>query len=398
MNYDPASDLRQRFRSIRLLLVVDSLDVGGAERYVVDLALTLQRKGYEITVACSVSGPLSEPLEKAGIPVRPVLTRLIKRRVSLAYARGLRRLLREYRFDVVHAHVYASTSAAAIATLRSGVPLVITEHGMNPWRSWRDGCVSWWVYRRAEHIIAVSSPIYRLLTERYAVSPDRITVNPNAVMDSRAASTSPSTLLPAEWQQGPLVGVVARLSEEKGVSVFLQAAARISPLVPEAQFLIIGDGPLREELESLAQHLGLGGHAHFLGYRSDARALIELLEVLVVPSLHEGSPLVVLEAMSAGIPIVASAVGGIPDQIEHDKEGILVPSKDPVALGDAILRLLRDRALARRLGEAGRERVGSTFSYAAMVQRVEAVYGATLGRPAAQSVTAIGKGFEPTGE
>ncbi len=386
-NRNPKPDSEQRLCPVHLLLVVDSLDVGGAERYVVDLALTLQRKGYDVTVACSVSGPLSEPLEKASIPVRPVLDRLIKRRVSLAYARGLRRLVRESRFDIVHAHVYASTSAAAIATLRTGVPLVITEHGMNPWRSWRDRRVSRWVYRRAEHIIAVSTPIYRLLTERYAVSSDRITVNPNAVVDSPVASTSPSIQLPAEWQQGPLVGVVARLSEEKGISIFLQAAARISPLAPEVRFLIVGDGPLREELDSLAQHLGLSDRAHFLGYRSDARALIELLEVLVLPSLHEGSPLVILEAMSAGIPIVASAVGGIPDQVEHGREGILVQPGDPSALGDAILRLLRDPALASRLGEAGRQRAGSRFSYAAMVQRVEAVYGAVLARTGAQGAT-----------
>jgi glycosyltransferase involved in cell wall biosynthesis len=118
------------------------------------------------------------------------------------------------------------------------------------------------------------------------------------------------------------------------------------------------------------------------------------LEVLVLPSLHEGSPLVILEAISAGVPIVASAVGGIPDQVEHGREGILVQPGDPSALGDAILRLLRDPALASRLGEAGRQRAGSRFSYAAMVQRVEAVYGAVLVRSGVQGATSVSKNLE----
>jgi glycosyltransferase involved in cell wall biosynthesis len=137
----------------------------------------------------------------------------------------------------------------------------------------------------------------------------------------------------------------------------------------------------------LAEGLEVGGHVRFLGFRSDARALVELLDVLVVPSLSEGAPLVVLEAMAAGIPVVASAVGGIPDQIRHEKEGLLVPPGDSTAFGDALLGLLRNPARARRLGEAGRQRWTSEFSYATMVGRVEAVYRSALGRPAMQGAT-----------
>jgi glycosyltransferase involved in cell wall biosynthesis len=110
------------------------------------------------------------------------------------------------------------------------------------------------------------------------------------------------------------------------------------------------------------------------------------LDVLVVPSLTEGSPLVTLEAMAAGVPVVASAVGGIPDQIRHDKEGLLVPPGDTGALGDALLELLRDPDRARRLGEAGRRRAASQFSHATMVRRIEEIYRDVLGRPAAQSI------------
>ncbi len=363
---------------VRLLLVVDSLEVGGAERHVVDLAVMLAREGYEVMVASSVAGGLSEALGKANVPVRPLLDKLVKRSVSVAFARELRRLIREERFDLVHAHIYASATAAAIAVLGTGVPLVITEHTEALWQGRRERWASRRVYRRAEHIIAVSSAIRQRLIERDAVPPDRITIIHNAVIP--APDTSQSAL-PGDLREGPLVGVVARLQPEKGVANFLRAAARVCTAVPDARFLVAGDGPLREELLDLAGRLGVGERVRFLGYRADARALVGLLDVLVVPSLTEGTPLIVLEAMAAGIPVVASAVGGIPDQIRHNKEGLLIPAGDPAALADALLELLQDPARARSLGEAALRRADSEFNHSTMVRRIEAVYHAALGRP-----------------
>jgi glycosyltransferase involved in cell wall biosynthesis len=371
---------------IRLLLVVDSLEMGGAERQVVDLAVALQHKGYEVAVACSVAGELSAALEEAGIPVRPLLRRLVKRRLSPVYAWRLRRLLPgSERFDLVHAHIYASAAAAAIATPGTGIPLVITEHTEASWQTWRARWVSRWVYRQAERIIAVSTPIRRRLIERDGVHPDLITIVPNAVV---SAPEERSEEPPAGLRGGrPLVGVVARLQPEKGVANFLKAAARVAPRFPEAHFVVAGDGPLREELVALAANLGLRDRIHFLGFRSDASALMGTLDVLVVPSLTEGSPLVTLEAMAAGVPVVASAVGGIPDQVRDGKEGLLVPPGDTGAMDDAIVALLRDPARARSLGEAGRRRVTTEFSHAAMVRRIEDVYRDILGQRVPQSIT-----------
>jgi glycosyltransferase involved in cell wall biosynthesis len=373
-----------RSRPLRLLLVVDALEVGGAERQVVDLAVALRQDGYEVTVACSVAGDLSDVLEEASVPVRPLVRRLAKRRLSVAYTWRLRQLLKRERFNLVHAHIYASVAAAAIATLGMDVPLVITEHTEASWQTWRARWVSWWVYRRVEHIIAVSTPIRRRLIERDDVHPDLITIVPNAVVST--SEPHASAPLPAELRERPLVGVVARLQPEKGVPNFLKAATRVAPQFPEAHFVVAGDGPLRQELVALAEDLDLSKRLHFLGFRSDASALMRSLDVLVVPSLTEGSPLVTLEAMAAGVPVVASAVGGIPDQIRHDKEGLLVPPGDTGAIGDALLALLRDPDRARRLGEAGRRRATSQFSHATMVRQIEDVYRDVLSRPVAQSV------------
>ena len=371
-------------RSARVLLVVDSLEVGGAERHVVDLASALHRKGYEVEVACSITDGLSKPLEEAGVPVRPLTRRLVKRRVSLAYACGVRKLLKKGSFDLVHAHIYASAVAAAIATRGTGVPLVVTEHTEASWQNlWARLC-SRWTYRRARRIIAVSTPIERRLIERDGVPPERVTLIPNAVIPASGNPPDLADTLPDGWLERPLVGVVARLQPEKGVATFLKAATHVSKVSPEARFLVVGDGPLREELLDLVGHVGLRERVHFLGYRVDAQRLIGLLDVLVVPSLTEGSPLIVLEAMAAGVPVVASAVGGIPDQVRHGEEGVLVPPDDPNALAGALGALLEDPALARRLGEAGRRRTENEFSHEALVRRIEAIYCAALGGETAQ--------------
>jgi glycosyltransferase involved in cell wall biosynthesis len=373
-----AVETRTASRPLRLLLAVDSLEVGGAERHVVDLALALRRNGYEVEVACSVSGGLSEPLVVAGVPVWPLTRRLVKRRVGLAYARGIRKLLRERSFDLVHAHIFASAVAAAIATLGNGVPLVITEHTEASWQTWRTRRVSRWAHRRAKRVIAVSTPIERRLIERDGVPSHLVTRIPNAVIPPSGAPPDPAGALPDEWMEGPLVGVVARLQPEKGVANFLKAAARVSEVAPRTRFLVVGDGPLREELLDLSEHLGVSERVRFLGYRTDSRALMEHMDVLVVPSLTEGSPLIVLEAMAASVPVVASAVGGIPDQVRHGREGILVPPDDPDALGEALGALLRDPAYARRLGEAGHRRTENEFSHETLVRRIEGVYRAAI--------------------
>jgi glycosyltransferase involved in cell wall biosynthesis len=138
-------------------------------------------------------------------------------------------------------------------------------------------------------------------------------------------------------------------------------------------FLVVGDGPERARLEALADELGLAGRVDFLGFRDDARAVIAELDVLAVTSLSDGAPLVVLEAMEAGVPVVASAVGGLPDQIAHGRDGVLVSPGDPVALAGALGGLLRDPDRRRDLGTGGRRRVAGD-GYDRLVERMEAVY------------------------
>jgi len=158
----------------------------------------------------------------------------------------------------------------------------------------------------------------------------------NAVAPPRSAATVGRK---AEIAGDPLIGVIGRLHPDKGMHHFIQAASLLSERLPDARFAVIGDGPEWAELTKLAQRLGVADKMNFLGYREDAAAILSAMDVLVVPSISEGTPLVVLEAMQAGVPVVASTAGGIPEQIAHDRECLLVPPGDPQAIADAVVRL-----------------------------------------------------------
>ena len=355
-----------------LLLVIDSLDGGGAERYVVDLALALRSRGWPVEVACSVAGVRAPGLVEAGVPVHVLCPRLVKRRVCPSYARALRRLVLARRPALVHAHLYASAAAAARATAGLDVPVVATEHTEGPWRTAPARRLSRHVYARCDHLVAVSSAIARMLVEQYDVPVERVqTLLPRP--------SAPAAPLPSPDRSGARVGVVARLVPEKGVDVFLHAVARATRAVPDARFAVVGGGPCDDDLRRLARELGLGDVVAFEGFRDDAPQVIAGLDVLVVPSRTDGSPLVVGEAMHAAVPVVASRVGGLPDLVDHGRTGLLVAPGSVDELASALVALLLDPDRTRELGTAARA-VALGRTHADMVEAMERTYAQLLGR------------------
>jgi glycosyltransferase involved in cell wall biosynthesis len=352
-----------------VLLVIDSLDGGGAERYVVDLAIALRDRDWPVEVACSIGGVRAGALAEAGIPVSVLVGGLAKRRVSRRYGRALRRLIQDRRPAVVHAHLYASAAAAVLATRGLSVPVVLTEHTEAPWRGRVARTVSRLVYQRVAHVVAVSSAIRNTLVGAYGVPAGRVDMLLPATTTPAAAPRRPA------GARAGAVGVVGRLVPEKGVDVFLQAVSLVTSVIPSARFVVIGDGPLRAPLEDRAEALGLAGAVTFTGFRSDAPHLIAGLDVLVVPSRSDGSPLVVCEAMAAGVPVVASRVGGLPDLVTHGDSGLLVRPEDPEDLARTLVSLLMDPAAARALGLRGRQ-LAQMRSHARLVDRMTEVYSA----------------------
>ena len=175
-------------------------------------------------------------------------------------------------------------------------------------------------------------------------------------------------------QQGPLIGAVGRLSPEKGQNVLLQALPSVLAAFPQAACVLAGEGPARAALEAEARRLGIGDRVVFLGLRRDVPMVLAALDLFVQPSIYEGFGLSLLEAMAAGLPVVASRVGGIPELIEDGRTGLLVPPQDPMALAGAVVRLLGDSEGARRLGEAAASRSRERFSLGRVADRVDALY------------------------
>lgn len=360
--------------ALRVLLACDSLGIGGAERHVIGLAAALRRRGHEVTIACSTGGPLGAHVASSGVVLKPLCDRLVKRRVSISYARLLAALVGSGRFDLVHAHMHASSAAAAVACARSDVPLVITEHTEGSWRDERARRTSRSAYRRAGHVIAVSGSIERRLAEEDGVPVERVTLIRNAIPPADDLCRERDRLLRRLAPGDPLIGTVARLVPEKGVVCFLRAAAAVLRELPGARFVIIGDGPLREELVAASEKLRIAQRVRFLGARCDGPQLIAELDVLAVPSLsNEGTPLVTLEALSAGVAVVASAVGGIPEQVRGFHRVALVPAGDVGALARALVESAR---MARR-SRSATPRDGEILllpGHEAMVRQTEAVY------------------------
>jgi glycosyltransferase involved in cell wall biosynthesis len=356
----------------RYLLVIDSLDCGGAERHAVDLAGALAARGHSVTLACSVAGHFASNAKRAGVRVVELCDEVVKRRFSARFARRVRDLVRAEGFDIVHGHLYAGGLAAAVATVGTGTPLLLTEQTEAPWRSRRQRLVSRLAYRRATQVIGVSSAITHALEHEFGVPTEKLRCIPNGVAMPENADRRD------RFERPPVIGLVARLQPEKDVPTFLRCAAHLAARFPDATFQIAGDGPLRGELQDLARELGLGTRLRFLGTVDDMDAFFEEVDLLACSSVAEGTPLAIAEAMCARVPVVATAVGGIPDQIEDGRDGLLVEPGDADVLAARIEWLLERRVDGERMADAAYRRAAHEFSLEAMASKTEAVYHEAL--------------------
>jgi glycosyltransferase involved in cell wall biosynthesis len=325
-----------------------------------------------VRLACSTGGALEGEAAELGIPVRAMGSEIVKRRDSGRFAAFIAAELAREPTDVVHTHSFASALAASRVAGDGGCAFVLTEHSEGAWRRPEDDAALARALRTADATIAVSWAIKeRLHTAGLPVGSMRVV--PNAVLLAPAGRRNPR-------RGRQTVGVLARLRPEKGIDVFVRAAALVAALVPGVDFVVIGDGPERGSLERLGAEVGIvPGRLAFLGARPDGPSALRDLDVLAVPSVaNEGTPLVVLEAFAAGVPLVASRTGGIPEQVRDRIDGLLVEPGDVAALAAALVEVLRDPAEARRRAAVARAEARERFPIEAMIDSVERVYEACL--------------------
>ena len=284
-------------------------------------------------------------------------------------------LVRRERFDVLHAHMFGSNLWGTLIGRACRVPVVLAHEQTwsyegEPLRRWIDGRV---IGRLATRFVAVSSLDAERMVSVERVPPEKIVVIPNAYVPR---PRSPDGDLRRELGIGsstPLIAVVAVLRPQKALSVLLSAFALVVDTVPDAQLAIAGHGPCRSELEELARELGLEHRVRFLGRRNDVDAILRAADVAAMSSDYEGTPLVAFECIANRTPLVATAVGGLPDIVDDGRTGILVPPRNPTALADALISLLGDSARRERIASAAAERL-EEFTIEAAASRFATLY------------------------
>jgi glycosyltransferase involved in cell wall biosynthesis len=340
----------------------------GGERQALWLAEALRRQGHRSLLAARPNEPLA--IRAAALQLPVVRCSPITEFDPIAVFK-LRRVVRRHGVQVIHAHTSHALALGALATIRSDARLVVTRRVDFRLRS---NLGSRWKYAQADAIIAISSAVARALVES-GIPRERIEIVPSGVDLSRPfLPASSETLARIGVPPGaPIVVQVAQLVGHKDPVTFVRAIARARQLVPSLHALLVGDGPLRSEVERAIAELGLRGVVHLTGYREDADSILAAANVATLSSSEEGLGTVLLDAMSMGKPIAATTAGGIPEIIEHGVSGLLAPVRDADRLGVNIAELLSHPGLADRLSRKARERV-TEFSVQRTAERTVGVY------------------------
>lgn len=358
-------------RALRIVLALESSGPGGAENMVVQLAIALRDLGHETIVATLREGWMTERAEAAGIPVwimpqRPGL--------DLGWILRFARRLRKEKIDVLHSHEFAMNIFGGTAAVLARVRSASTIHGKH-WITDRGRrALAYRVLARAGvSIVAVSEDLASYLSTGLGIPRARIHLVHNGIpmsgrpgMIDRGAARRALGLPP----DGPLLVAVGNLYPVKDHATLLRALVEL----PGARVAIAGRGDEEANLLRLASELGIGARVHLLGLRDDVDRILAAADIFVQPSRSEGLPLAILEAMAAGLPVVATRVGGMGEAILDGETGILVEPGKPDALARALRSLLDDPEQLRPLGVAAHQRAQAEFSVQTMARRYEALY------------------------
>lgn len=364
-------------KRIKVLQIVPMLGPGGAERVVVHIARGLNRQRYEVAVLSiwqRVGSDLEQMLDNSDVQVSYLgkswgFDGRIYRR--------LHQVLKNYAPDIIHTHLHVLRYALPSILLVKRAACLHTVHNqaereIEP----RGRCIQRYALTHGVVPVAVSKDVGNTLEECYGVHCRHIIQNGIPTADYAAPRVSRR-----EWRAAQgfrdadvLFTCVARLAAQKNQALLLEAFSRGPGGDPRAQLVLIGEGDLREQLTEQAKSLGLGGRVHFLGVRTDIADALNAMDVFVLSSDWEGNPLSVMEAMSSGLPVISTAVGGVPDLLTSGKEGLLVQQKDAEGLAKAMTGLLSSAETRRAMGFAAKDRARQNFDVSTMIQAYERLY------------------------
>jgi len=380
---------KQSMQKKKILYVITKW--GGAQRYVFDIASHLPKNEFDVAVASGGKGELMQKLSDAGIRTIPIphLERDINILKEISSLFSLRKIFKSERPDIIHLNSSKIGGLGALAartcnllptTRNQKAKIVFTAHGwpFNEERSLPGRCTIWflsWLTAFFSHstIVLTKRDLYStihfpfLSPRRFALIPNGISETPHMYFSKKEARKQ----LGIDQSVFPVIGTIAELTKNKGVRF---AVSALRELPERARLILVGEGEEKKELEKLVRDLRVANRVHFTGFKPNARRFLNAFDVFILPSIKEGLPYTILEAGMAGLPIVASNVGGVPDIIEHEIDGLLVRPKNPSDLATAVKKLIDDESLRRRIGGEIKKKIFSKFTFKKMLDETLALY------------------------
>lgn len=379
---------------VRVLHPITRLIVGGAQENTMLTAQMLDKAEWDVEVVCGpqtgVEGSLIEAVRQGGtaLTIEPSLVREVNPLQDLLALWRLWRFIRRGGFTIVHTHSSKAGIIGRWAAKFAGAPVIIhTVHGWGHHERQRPFVRRYYVWLErltlpiTDKLIVVSPRnIDKGLADGIGRADDYVVIRSGIEMDRFGHPQRPRAAVRAELgipEGAPVVGTVTRLSAQKAPLDFVAAAAAVAQARPDVRFVMVGDGPLRGAVEARAAELGIAGRLTMTGLRRDVPELMGAFDIFALSSLWEGLPRVLPQAMASGLPVVATAIDGSAEAVEHGVTGLLTPPGEPQALAEALLALLDDPARAQRMGEAGRARADE-YSAERMVEEIAALYRSIL--------------------
>lgn len=365
----------------RILYLIVTLPVGGAEEHLLSLIRNLDRSRYDPLVCCiGKSGPIGGEIEKTGVRLVE-LGMLSRGGFDRRIVRMIREVLRREKISLLHSHLYHANFYGRLAAFQEHIPAVCTIHNTYARPKLHRRFLNRWLARRSSRIIAVSGPVHDDIVRYDGVAPSKITVIPNGVDMSRfdiSLSREQSRERLGVPLEGFLVGAIGRLEEQKGLSYLIEAIRILVEGGKNVSLFVVGSGREEGRLREQAANSGIADSVFFLGTRRDVPELYRAMDVFALSSLWEGGPITLLEAMASGVPVVATPVGFVPEVLQDGKNGFIVPIRDPEELAEALWKVHEDPFTAEAAAQAGRETVRDRYSHQFLAERVMAVYEETL--------------------
>jgi glycosyltransferase involved in cell wall biosynthesis len=372
---------------VKVLQLISSGGYYGAENMLLNLCASQQKAGCEnsLMLFYNVHAPNVEFYERArrrGLSVRMLHC---QGRADWRAVRQIEDCIQDDGIELLHTHGYKADLYGYVAARRSGKPIVATCH------NWVGGTAALGIYnhldrmalKRFHGLAAVSDSVaQRLLNSGVAAAKIRTIANGIDVEPFERALPSPAL----NFDGNKVIGMVARLDLQKGFECLLRAAHQLCGIFPALKVVIAGEGPDRQAIENMIQRFGLQSSVILAGHHSDMPGIYAAIDIFVLPSLNEGLPMTILEAMAASKPVIATRVGAIPSVIKEGETGLLVDPGDADGLRDALARLLSDSDLCQRLGAAGHDWVRRNYTSEAMAMKYRQMYGEVLGVPAIATV------------